>query len=134
MKEKKYSSELEKEIELSSKMNKQLSPTRAALRLMAGFFALLLWLFLGVPPTLIYSSGIQSFIGTFSFFIRNPIIFLLIAFLNIILGTLEFIFLGVLWWSAFHWMWSIRWFYGYRKYRNLKNPDTLIKNQLHKLD
>ena len=127
MKEKKYSSNLEKEMKLSSKMNKQLSPTRAVLRLMAGFFALLIWLFLGVPPTLIYSSGIQSFIGTFSFFIRNPIIFLLIAFLNIILGTLEFIFLGVLWWSAFHWIWSIRWFYGYGKYRNLKNPDELIK-------
>ncbi|PKL67162.1 MAG: hypothetical protein CVV28_07095 [Methanobacteriales archaeon HGW-Methanobacteriales-1] len=134
MKEKKYSSNLEKEMKLSSKMNKQLSPTRAVLRLMAGFFALLIWLFLGVPPTLIYSSGIQSFIGTFSFFIRNPIIFLLIAFLNIILGTLEFIFLGVLWWSAFHWIWSIRWFYGYGKYRNLKNPDELIKNQLNKLN
>lgn len=134
MKEKKYSSNIEQEMELSSKMNKQLSPTRAVLRLMAGFFALLIWLFLGVPPTLIYSSSIQSFIGTFSFFIRNPIIFLLIAFLNIILGTLEFIFLGVLWWSAFHWIWSIRWFYGYGKYRNLKNPDELIKYQLNKLD
>lgn len=134
MKEKKYSSELEKERELSSQMNKQLSPTRAVLRLIAGFFALLLWLFLGVPPTLIYSSGIQSFIGTFSFFIRNPIIFLLIALLNIILGTLEFILLGILWWSAFHWIWSIRWFYGYGKYRNLKNPDELIKNKLNKLD
>ncbi len=134
MKEKKYSSNLEKEMELSSKMNKQLSPTRAVLRLIAGFFALFLWLLLGVPPTLIYSSGIQSFIGTFSFFIRNPIIFLLIAFLNIILGTLEFIFLGVLWWSAFHWIWSIRWFYGYEKYRNLKNPDELIKYQLNRPD
>ncbi|MDO8869364.1 MAG: hypothetical protein Q7V10_01295 [Methanobacteriaceae archaeon] len=134
MKEKKYSSELEKEMELSSKMNKQLSPTRAVLRLIVGFFALLLWLFLGVPPTLIYSSGIQSFIGTFSFFIRNPIIFLLIALLNIILGTIEFIHLGVLWWSAFHWIWSIRWFYGYVKYRNLKNPDAIIKNELNKHD
>jgi uncharacterized membrane-anchored protein YitT (DUF2179 family) len=131
MKEKKYSSELEKQKELTSKMNKQLSPRRAILRLIAGFFALLLWLFLGVPPTLIYSSGIQSFIGTFSFFIRNPIIFLLIALLNIILGTIEFILLGILWWSAFHWIWSIRWFYGYGKYRNLKNPDELLKNQFH---
>lgn len=64
--------ELKKEKELSLKMKKQLSPIKSALRLIVGFFALLLWILLGVPPTLIYSSGIQSFIGTVSFFIRNP--------------------------------------------------------------
>ena len=111
--------ELEKGKELSSKMEKQLSPTKSALRLIVGFFALLLWIVLGVPPTLIYSSGIQSFIGTVSFFIRNPITFLLIALLNIFLGALEFIFLGILWWTAFHFVWSVRWFYGFKKYRKV---------------
>ena len=111
--------ELKKEKELSLKMKKQLSPIKSALRLIVGFFALLLWILLGVPPTLIYSSGIQSFIGTVSFFIRNPLTFLLIGLVNIFLGALELIFLGFLWWTAFHFVWSIRWFYGFKKYRKV---------------
>jgi len=110
----------EKEKELSSKIKKELSPVRAILRIIFGFFGLLIWIFIGVYPTLIFTSGIQGFIGTLSFLIRNPIIFLLIAFINILLGAIEYIFFGILWWAAFHFLWSIRWFYGYWKYSSLK--------------
>jgi hypothetical protein len=111
--------------ELSSQMNKTLSPTRSVIRIIAGFLVFLLWILIGVSPTLIFSSGIQGFIGTFSFLVRNPVIFLLVAFLNIFLGALEYILLGLIWWTAFHFIWSIRWFYGYNKYRKLKNTPTV---------
>ena len=87
--------------ELSSQMNKTLSPTRGLIRIIAGVFAFLLWILIGIPPTLIFSSGIQGFIGAFSFLVRNPIIFLLIAFLNILLGALEYILIGLIWWAGF---------------------------------
>lgn len=103
-----------------SKINKQISKPRAVGRLIIGFFAFLLWFFLGVPPTLIFSSGIQTFIGTVSFFIRNPVIFLLIALINIFMGIISYILVGILWYSTFHILWSIRWFYGYNKYMGLK--------------
>ncbi len=111
--------------ELSSVMNKTFSPARSVIRIIVGFFVFLLWILIGVSPTLIFSSGIQGFIGTFSFLVRNPIIFLLVAFLNIFLGVLEYILLGLIWWTAFHLIWSIRWFYGYNKYRKLKNTPTV---------
>lgn len=104
-----------------SKMEKTVSKPRAVKRLIFGFFAFCIWFFLGVPPELIYTSGIQTFIGTVSFFNRNPIVFLLIALINIVMGVISYIFVGVLWWSLFHILWSIRWFYGYMKYRKLKN-------------
>ncbi|HEX7468767.1 MAG TPA: hypothetical protein VF324_09320, partial [Methanobacterium sp.] len=113
--------------ELSSKMNKTFSPARAVIRIIAGFFAFLLWILIGFSPTLIFSSGIQGFIGTFSFLVKNPIIFLLVAFLNIFLGALEYILLGLIWWAAFNFIWSIRWFYGYNKYRKLKKHSYSIK-------
>lgn len=103
-----------------SKINKQISKPRAVGRLIIGFFAFLLWFFLGVPPTLIFSSGIQTFIGTVSFLIRNPVIFLLIALINIFMGIISYILVGILWYSTFHILWSIRWFYGYNKYMGLK--------------
>jgi hypothetical protein len=78
----------------SLQMNKTFSPARSVLRIILGFFALLIWIFIGVYPTLIFTSGIQGFIGTFSFFVRNPIIFLLIAFINILLGAIEHILYG----------------------------------------
>ncbi len=111
--------------ELSSEMNKTFSPARSVIRIIVGFFVFLLWILIGVSPTLIFSSGIQGFIGTFSFLVRNPIIFLLVAFLNIFLGVLEYILLGLIWWTAFHLIWSIRWFSGYNKYRKLKNTPTV---------
>ena len=116
------------EKKLYSQLNKTLSPRRSIIRIIIGFFALLLWIIFGVPPTLVFSSGIQTFIGTFSFFIRNPIIFLLIALINIFLGVVEYLFLGIVWWTGFHFIWSIRWFYGYFKYRKLKyNTNDLFE-------
>ena len=103
-----------------SHMKKIISPTRGVARIILGGVAFLLWVLLGVPPTLIYSSGIQTFIGTVSFMIRNPIIFLLIALINVIMAIVSYFFIQFLWYTAFHLLWSIRWFYGYDKYRRLK--------------
>jgi hypothetical protein len=116
------------EKELSSQMNKTFSRRRSALRIVAGFFSLLIWILIGVSPTILFTSGTQAFIGTFSFLVKNPIIFLLIAFLNIFLGFTGYFLVGILWWAGFHFIWSIRWFYGYNKYRKLKiNPDGTIE-------
>lgn len=109
-----------KEKELALKMKKQLSPARAVLRIIIGLFALVIWILIGVPSTLVFSSGIQSFIGVVSFFNRNPIAFLLVALFNIFMGLISFIILGIWWWAAFHILWSIRWFYGYVKYSRIK--------------
>lgn len=114
------------EKELSSQMNKIFSPRRGVIRIIAGFLAFLLWIFIGISPTLIFTSGIQEFIGTFSFLVRNPIIFLLVAFFNIFLGAVFYVLVGILWWAGFHFIWSIRWFYGYFKYRKLE-PQDIIK-------
>jgi len=103
--------------EVSSGVKKTFSRRRGVLRIFLGFIALLLWIFIGVSPTIIFSSSIQEFIGVFSFFVRYPIIFLLVALLNIFLGVLVYFTLGIVWWAAFHFIWSIRWFYGYFKYR-----------------
>ena len=74
------------EQELSSQMNQTLSPTRAILRIILGVLAFLIWIFIGVSPTIIFTSSLQGFVGVISFLIRNPIIFLLIAIINIILA------------------------------------------------
>lgn len=110
--------------EPSFQAEKLTSWPKAVFRLIFGFFAFLLWILLGVPPTLIYSSGIQTFIGTVSFIIRNPLIFLLIALINVFMGVISYIFLGILWYSTFHLLWSIRWFYGYGKYRHVKSASS----------
>lgn len=107
------------EKELSVELEKELSPVRAVLRIIVGFFALLIWILIGVSPTIFFSSAIQQFIGVTSFFYRNPIVFLLVALLNIFLGLTVY-FIGILWWSAFHIIWSIRWFYGFIKFRKVK--------------
>jgi hypothetical protein len=109
------------EKELSSQMNKILSPTRSIVRILLGFLAFIIWILIGVSPTIIFTSSLQGFIGVISFLIRNPIIFLLIAFFNIILGVTSYLLFQILWWSVFHFVWSIRWFYGFGKYRRLKN-------------
>ena len=108
------------EKKINSQIHKTLSPRNSIIRIILGFFALLLWIVIGLPPTLIFSSGIQTFIGIFSYFIRNPIIFLLIALINIFLGAVEYLLLGIIWWAGFHFIWSIRWFYGYFKYHKMK--------------
>lgn len=109
------------EQELSSQMKKILSPSRAIVRIILGFLLFLIWILIGVSPTIIFTSSLQGFIGVISFLIRNPIIFLLIAFVNIILGITSYLLFQILWWSVFHFVWSIRWFYGFGKYRRLKN-------------
>lgn len=113
----------DKDQKFISQMDKFTSKSRAIGRIVFGIFAFLLWFFLGVPPTLIYSSGIQTFIGTVSFFIRNPVIFLLIAFINVLMGLLSYLLIQFLWYSVFHLLWSIRFFYGYWKYSRLKKKD-----------
>lgn len=113
-----------------SRMDKIVSPSRSVGRIIFGIFAFLLWILLGIPPTLIYSSGIQTFIGTVSFFVRNPVIFLLIALINVLMGIISYIFISLLWYTAFHLLWSIRWFYGYVKYSRLKAKNKY--NQIEK--
>ena len=104
---------------LSVELEKKLSPARAVLRIILGLFGLLLWILIGVNPSIFFSSAIQQFIGVTSFFYRNPIVFLLVALLNIFLGLIVYS-IGIFWWAAFHILWSIRWFYGFIKYRKIK--------------
>ena len=101
----------------SSQINKTFSRRRAVIRIFLGFVAMVLWFLVGVSPTIIFSSSIQEFIGVFSFFIKYPTMFLLVALLNIFLGVIVYLFIGIWWWAAFHLIWAIRWFYGYFKYR-----------------
>jgi len=105
--------------------DKKFSHFKGVLRIILGLVDLLLWIFIGVSPTIIFSSSIQEFIGVFSFLIRNPIIFLLVALLNIFLGILVYLTFGIILWAAFHIIWSIRWFYGYFKYRKTTLTDVI---------
>jgi hypothetical protein len=107
------------EKKLAADLEKKLSPARAVFRIILGTFGLLLWILIGVNPTIFFSSTIQQFMGVTSFFYRNPIVFLMVALINIFLGIMVY-FIGIIWWSGFHIIWSIRWFYGYVKYRNVK--------------
>jgi hypothetical protein len=113
------------ENEVSSGVKKTFSHRRAVLRIIVGFFALLLWIFIGVSPTIIFSSGIQEFIGAFSYLVRYPVLFLLVALLNIFLGAIVYVYIGIWWWAAFHFIWSIRWFYGYFKYRTASLEEVI---------
>ncbi len=113
------------EKELSVELEKKLSPARAVLRIILGIFGLLLWILIGVNPSIFFSSAIQQFIGVTSFFYRNPIIFLLVALFNIFLGIIVY-FIGIIWWSAFHIIWSIRWFYGFVKFRKVKDNPSVV--------
>lgn len=108
--------------ELSKQMSKELSRTRGILRIIIGFVAILIWIILRVNITVIFSSAIQQSMGWTSFFIRNPIFFLIIAVINIILGLIAYFVVAILWWAALHLVWSIRWFYGFFKYRNINYP------------
>lgn len=79
--------EIKDNIELSG-VDKTFSQRRGVLRILVGLISFLLWIFIGVSPTILFSSSIQEFIGAFSFLVRNPIIFLLVAMFNIFLGIL----------------------------------------------
>ena len=115
----------ENDNEVSSEVEKTFSRRRAFLRIILGFIAILLWILIGLSPTIIFSSSIQEFIGAFSFLVKNPIIFLFVAFFNIIIGVAVYLGLGIVWWAAFHFIWSIRWFYGYFKYRSTTLQDVI---------
>lgn len=117
-KQKDNEKELNGDVEVNTPINRTFSRRRAVVRICLGFMAMILWFLFGVSPTIIFSSSIQEFIGVFSFFIKYPAMFLLVAFLNIFLGVVVYLFIGIWWWAAFHLVWSIRWFYGYFKYRN----------------
>ena len=113
--------------ELEDSVDKTFSPKRGVVRVILGTIALLLWIFIGISPTIIFSSAIQQSIGLISFFYRNPIAFLLVAFINIILGLIVVFTIAIYLWAAFHFLWSIRWFYGYGKYQKLKSTGELEK-------
>jgi hypothetical protein len=112
-----YKKEFNEDSEASSRIQGTFSRRRAVMRILLGFVAMVLWFLVGVSPTIIFSSSIQEFIGVFSFFVEYPVMFLLVALLNIFLAVIVYLFLGIWWWAAFHLIWSIRWFYGYFKYR-----------------
>jgi hypothetical protein len=112
-----YKKDFNEDREASTQIQRTFSRRRAVIRIFLGFVAMVLWFLLGVSPTIIFSSSIQEFIGVFSFFIKYPVMFLLVAILNIFLGVIVFLVIGIWWWAAFHLIWSIRWFYGYFKYR-----------------
>jgi hypothetical protein len=115
----------ENDNEVSSGVKKTFSRRRAFLRIILGFIAILLWVLIGLSPTIIFSSSLQEFIGAFSFLVKNPIIFLFVAFFNIAIGVAVYFGLGIVWWAAFHFIWSIRWFYGYFKYRSTTLQDVI---------
>jgi hypothetical protein len=120
-----YKKDFNENKEASSHIKKTFSRRRAVLRIFLGFIAMILWIFIGVSPTIIFSSSIQEFIGAFSFFIRYPVIFLLVALLNIFLAAIVYVYIGIWWWAAFHLIWSIRWFYGYFKYRTASLEEVI---------
>lgn len=112
-----YKKEFNEDLEASSQVKRTFSRRRAFIRIFLGFMAMVMWFLVGVSPTIIFSSSIQEFIGVFSFFVKYPVMFLLVALINIVLGVIVYSFMGIWWWAAFHLIWSIRWFYGYFKYR-----------------
>ena len=120
-----YKKDFNKNKEDSIQIKKTFSRRRAVLRIFLGFIALVLWILVGVSPTIIFSSSIQEFIGFFSFFIKYPVIFLLVALLNICLAAIVYVYIGIWWWAAFHLIWSIRWFYGYFKYRTASLEEVI---------
>ena len=121
---KKISDETTKEKELSAKMEKQLSPRRSLFKIAIAIFAFLWFLAGGSAQTVLsLSGGGLGLVGVVSFLIRNPVTFLIIGFIQIILGLLFYFFYFTYYFmTIFHFLWSIRWFYGYWTYRNIKNP------------
>lgn len=112
----------EKEKELSVQMEKQLSPRRSIARILIAIFAFLWFLAGGSAQTVLsLSGGSLGLIGVVSFLVRNPITFLIIGIIQIILGLIFYLFFATYYFmTIFHFLWSIRWFYGYKNYRHLK--------------
>ena len=119
---KKIPDEAEEETRLSDKMNKQLSPRRSFFRIIIAILAFLWFLAGGSAQTVLtLSGGGLGLVGVVSFLIRNPVSFLIIGFIQVALGLIfYFFFFSYYFMILFHFLWSIRWFYGYGKYRNLK--------------
>ncbi len=99
---------------------KQLPKRRSLFMILMAILAFL-WFLAGGSATTVLSAGGFGFQGVVIFLIRNPLSFLIIGFIQIILGVLWILFFtSFIWLSIFHFLWSIRWFYGFKKYRSLK--------------
>jgi len=107
---------------LSSQMNKQLSPRRAVLKIILAIVAFIWFLAGGSAQTVLsLSGGALGLNGMVSFFLRNPVTFLIIGIIQIVLGLIFLIFtISGFIPPIFHFLWSIRWFYGFFKYRHVK--------------
>ncbi len=111
--------------ELSSKMNKQLSKRNSLIRIIIAIIAFIWFLLGGSAQTVFALSGGQlGFTGVVTFLIKNPISFLIIGILNVISGIIFYIFAFSPFISIFHFLWSIRWFYGFKKYRSLMDTNS----------
>lgn len=119
--------EMAKEKELSSQMKKQLSPAKSIGRILIAILAFLWFLAGGSAQTVLsLTGGSLGLVGVVSFLIRNPITFLIIGLIQILLGLIFYLFFTTYYFMiVFHFLWSIRWFYGYRKYRHLKITDNV---------
>lgn len=101
-------------------MEKQL-PKRKSLFMILMAILAFLWFLVGGSATTVLSASGFGFQGMVAYLIRNPISFLIIGFIQVILGFLWILFFtSFIWVSIIHFLWSIRWFYGYKKYHNLK--------------
>ncbi len=114
--------EAEEQKKLSAKMEKQLSPRRSILRIIIAILAFLWFLAGGSAQTVLsLSGGGLGLVGVVSFLMRNPVSFLIIGFIQVAMGLIFYLFIFTYYFMIiFHFLWSIRWFYGYFKYRNLK--------------
>lgn len=122
--------EEEKEKELSKKMEKQLSPRKAIFRIIIAIAAFLWFLAGGSAQTVLsLSGGGMGLVGVVSFLIRNPVTFLIIGLIQIVMGILFLLFfVSYAFMTIFHFLWSIRWFYGYHKYRKLNRDTVSLKS------
>lgn len=125
-KNEKEDNELENEKELSSQMEKQLSPVRSLFKILIAIFAFIWFLAGGSAQTVLsLSGGAIGLTGVVTFLIRNPISFLIIGIIQVVLGLIFYIFgPSFMPLTVFHFLWSVRWFYGYKKYRHLKKSKT----------
>jgi len=111
--------ETEEEKKLWTQMEKQLSPRRSIFKIIIAILAFIWFLVGGSAQTVLsLSGGGLGLVGVVSFLLRNPISFLIIGFIQVALGLLfYFFFISYYVMIIFHFLWSIRWFYGYKKYR-----------------
>ncbi len=106
-----------------SNMEKILSPGRSLFRIIMAIFAFIWFLAGGSAQTVLsLSGGAMGLSGVVTFLIRNPISFLIIGLIQVVLGLIIYLFsFSFVLVSILHFLWSIRWFYGYKKYRHLKD-------------